>query len=133
MNANATNFPQVTIQPGRYSYAQPRYQDRHLELDFAMEMVCLDSNRLVLTRKEFELLALLVGNAGEIIPRETLLMRVWGYSKQIRTRTLDVHIRRLRKKLGNYAGLYIETIFGVGYRFQPFRERSEFFAGHAVA
>jgi DNA-binding response OmpR family regulator len=49
------------------------------------------------------------------------LLRVWGYSTQIRTRTLDVHIRRLRKKLGPYAETYIETIFGIGYRFQPYR------------
>jgi DNA-binding response OmpR family regulator len=48
-------------------------------------------------------------------------LRVWGYSNQIRTRTLDVHIRRLRKKLGEHSGTYIETIFSVGYRFQPFR------------
>ena len=77
----------------------------------------------MLTRKEFELLSLLVQNAGEIVPRDALLWRVWGYSDQIRTRTLDVHIRRLRKKLGSYSDRYIETIFGIGYRFQPFRAR----------
>jgi DNA-binding response OmpR family regulator len=75
---------------------------------------------MTLTRKEYDLLALLVQHAGEIIPREALLMRVWGYGAEIRTRTLDVHVRRLRKKLGGFAEQYIETIFGIGYRFQPF-------------
>src|SRR2546425_12180123 len=98
-----------------------RYQDPHLEVDFARASASLDARRIVLTRKEYELLSLLVQNAGEIIPREALLWRVWGYSAQIRTRTLDVHIRRLRKKLGGYSEQYIETIFGIGYRFQPFR------------
>jgi DNA-binding response OmpR family regulator len=89
-------------------------------MDFTQQAVILDSERVILTRKEYDLLALLVQHAGEIIPREALLMQVWGYSPEIRTRTLDVHVRRLRKKLGGYADQYIETIFGVGYRFQPF-------------
>jgi len=101
--------------------AVERYQDPHLEVDFARASAALDSRRMVLTRKEYELLSLLVQNAGEIIPREALLWRVCGYSTQIRTRTLDVHIRRLRKKLGGYSEQYIETIFGIGYRFQPYR------------
>jgi DNA-binding response OmpR family regulator len=112
--------------PGNASHS---YRDAHLEVDFNHKTVALDSGSLVLTRKEFELLALLVENAGEIIPREALLMRIWGYSKEIRTRTLDVHIRRLRRKLGSYSGQYIETIFGVGYRFQPFRAPQRFNAG----
>ncbi len=99
------------------------YRDSHLEVDFARTAALLDERRMVLTRKEFELLSLLVQNAGEIVPRDTLLWRIWGYSPQIRTRTLDVHIRRLRKKLGSYSDRYIETIFGIGYRFQPFRAR----------
>jgi len=98
-----------------------QYQDAHLVLDFQRKMAALDLERLRLTRKEYELLALLVQNAGDIVSREDLLMNVWGYNSQIRTRTLDVHIRRLRKKLGAYAELYIETIFGIGYRFQPYR------------
>src|SRR5690348_16900732 len=98
----------------------PTYRDEHLSLDFALQSVTLDSQRMVLTRKEYDLLALLVQHAGEIIPREALLLRVWGYGSEIRTRTLDVHVRRLRKKLGSYADQYIETIFGIGYRFQPF-------------
>jgi DNA-binding response OmpR family regulator len=96
------------------------YRDEHLCLDFDQQTAVLDSQRIVLTRKEYDLLALLVQHAGEIIPREALLLRVWGYGSEIRTRTLDVHVRRLRKKLGSYADQYIETIFGIGYRFQPF-------------
>jgi DNA-binding response OmpR family regulator len=98
------------------------YQDEHLEVHFERSAVYLDSREMVLTRKEYELLSLLVANAGEIVPRDALLMEVWGYSREIRTRTLDVHIRRLRKKLGPYSDRYIETIFGTGYRFQRFRE-----------
>lgn len=97
------------------------YQDAHLYLDFDGQAVRVDAQSLTLTRKEFELLALLVLNAGEIVPRGALLLRVWGYGAEIRTRTLDVHVRRLRRKLGPYAEQYIETIFGIGYRFQPYR------------
>ena len=105
------------------------YRDAHLEVDFDHKTVVLDSGHLVLTRKEVELLAMLVQHAGDIIPRETLLQRVWGYSREIRTRTLDVHTRRLRRKLGAYSGQYIETIFGIGYRFQPFRVTQHFVSG----
>jgi two-component system alkaline phosphatase synthesis response regulator PhoP len=117
------------------SLKQDRYQDPHLEVDFVRASATLDARRMVLTRKEYELLSLLVQNAGEIIPREALLWKIWGYSAQIRTRTLDVHIRRLRKKLGGYSDQYIETIFGIGYRFQPFRPQRSFqeFSVPAVA
>lgn len=102
------------------------YRDAHVELDYGAEALRVDARSVPLTRKEFELFSLLAQNAGEIIPREILLERVWGYGKDIRTRTLDVHIRRLRKKLGLYGDQYIETIFGVGYRFQPYRETRAF-------
>jgi DNA-binding response OmpR family regulator len=108
----------------------PTYQDEHLVLDFTTQLVMLDGIRMVLTRKEYELLSLLVHHAGEIIPRGTLLLRVWGYGAGIRTRTLDVHVRRLRKKMAPYAERYIETIFGIGYRFQPYRA-ARFFAAPA--
>jgi DNA-binding response OmpR family regulator len=96
------------------------YRDAHLTVDFQNQLATLDSRPMPLTKKEFDLLALLIGYAGDIVPREEQLMRVWGYSTEIRTRTLDVHIRHLRKKLGVYAGRYIETIFGIGHRFQPY-------------
>ena len=70
-----------------------------------------------LTRKERELLEFLSRHAGQVVGRQTLLTGVWGYSTEARTRTLDVHIRRLRKKLGTSCGT-IETIFGVGYRLE---------------
>jgi DNA-binding response OmpR family regulator len=105
------------------------YSDSHLTVDFARKLVTLDARSIQLTRKEYELLSTLVQNAGEVLTREHLLWQVWGYSNQIRTRTLDVHIRRLRKKLGSHADLCIETIFGVGYRFQPFRAARPQLAG----
>ena len=116
--------------PGNNHQVMP-YRDEHLSIDFDQQAASLDTERMILTRKEYDLLALLVQHAGEIIPREALLMQVWGYGAEIRTRTLDVHVRRLRKKLGGYADQYIETIFGIGYRFQPFHA-SRYFRGPMV-
>ena len=98
-----------------------RYQDLHLLVDFERETAHLDGAPLKLTAKAFSLLAFLARHPGQLVPRETLLMLVWGYGEDIRTRTLDVHVRRLRKSLGKYGTVYIETIFGVGYRFQPYK------------
>lgn len=100
--------------------SQNLYRDEHLAVDLERGEAQLDAREMVLTRKERELLFMLVSCAGEIIPRDEILMKVWGYSREIRTRTLDVHIRRLRKKLGRYGDQYIETVFGVGYRFQRY-------------
>lgn len=102
---------------------QSLYEDSHLNINFARRQVEVDGSAVTLTRKEYELLALLAHNAGEIVTREALLRQVWGYSDGVRTRTLDVHIRRVRKKLAPFTDRYIETIFGVGYRFQPYRQR----------
>jgi DNA-binding response OmpR family regulator len=102
-----------------HGQAQHLYEDQHLAVNFQAKHVVLDGHPMILRKKEYELLAMLVEYAGEVVARETLLDRIWGYNNQVRTRTLDVHIRRLRLKLGRYADRYIETIFGVGYRFQP--------------
>jgi DNA-binding response OmpR family regulator len=98
-----------------------RYQDSHLSVDFERETAHLDGAPMKLTAKAFSLLAFLARHPGQLVPRETLLMLIWGYGEEIRTRTLDVHVRRLRKSLGKYGTVYIETIFGVGYRFQPYK------------
>ena len=96
-----------------------RYEDAHLTVEFETGQVHLDGKPLRITRREFELLSLLVRYAGRPIDRRALLDMVWGYSCEVRTRTLDVHIRRLRIRLGAYGRQHIETIHGVGYCFQP--------------
>ena len=95
------------------------YCDAHLTIDFARRAVMLESRPVELTGKEFAMLALLAAHAGEILSREAMLSAVWGYSEQARTRTLDVHLARVRKKLGPLGHRYIETVFGSGCRFQP--------------
>jgi DNA-binding response OmpR family regulator len=95
------------------------YRDAHLTIDFELKTVALDSGALVLTSKEYDLLAFLAQHAGDILPREFLLSSVWGYNNQVRTRTLDVHLARVRRKLGALGSRYIETVFGAGCRFQP--------------
>ena len=97
----------------------PEYRDEHLSIDFTRGVVKVDSTTATFTRKQYELLRILVEHAGELIPRETLLQNVWGYSTEIRTRTLDVHLSLLRKKLAPYGDQYIERVFRVGCRFQP--------------
>jgi two-component system phosphate regulon response regulator PhoB len=96
------------------------YRDEHFAMDFEHRTAAVDSEKLILTHKEYELLSLLVRQAGRVIPRQELLSTVWGYGPEVHTRTLDVHVRRLRSKLGIHADRYIETIFGIGYRFQPY-------------
>lgn len=70
---------------------------------------------VTLTNKEFELLSLLLRNKGIVLTRATLMDRVWGFESERENRTLDVHIRTLRVKLGE-AGSYIETVRGIGYK-----------------
>ena len=70
---------------------------------------------VTLTNKEFELLCLLLRNKGIVLTRATLMDRVWGFESERENRTLDVHIRTLRVKLGE-AGSYFETVRGIGYK-----------------
>ena len=93
-----------------------RYEDERISIDFAdMRIVCEGAD-VKLTRKEFALLTYLIKSAGRVATRQNLLDNVWGYSYFGDTRTLDVHIRRLRQKMGD-CGSSIETVVGVGYRF----------------
>lgn len=93
-----------------------KYEDEKLTIDFEDMRVFCCGKEVKLTRKEFALLANLVKNAGRVATRQNLLDNVWGYSYFGDTRTLDVHIRRLRQKLEECSDC-IETVVGVGYRF----------------
>jgi len=84
-------------------------------VDTARYSVAVNDKEIPLTVKEFELLRLLLENIGHVFNREQLLERIWGYSFDGETRTVDVHIRSLRKKLEE-GGDLIETVRGVGYR-----------------
>ena len=92
------------------------YQGKHLQADFDAVAVSVDGTPIRLTRREFELLKYLVENRNRVLSRDRLLERVWGYDHLIETRSVDVHIGRLRAKLGP-AGDQIETVVGLGYRF----------------
>jgi len=93
-----------------------RYEDGRLTIDFEDVRASCDGGAVKLTNKEFSLLATLARKRGRVLTRQQLLDQVWGYSYYGDARTLDVHIRRLRQKLGA-CGDCIETVVGVGYRF----------------
>ncbi|MCA1564277.1 MAG: response regulator transcription factor [Acidobacteria bacterium] len=94
----------------------PGYDDERLTIDFADMRVTCDGAPVKLTRKEFALLEMLSKTGNRVATRQHILDNVWGYEYYGDTRTLDVHIRRLRQKLG-LCGNCIETVVGVGYRF----------------
>jgi two-component system alkaline phosphatase synthesis response regulator PhoP len=88
-----------------------------LEIDVEKFEVKVDSKKKFFPRKEFQLLYFLAQNPGKVINRETLLKEIWGNDVFVIDRTIDVHIRKIREKLGKHSEL-IETIKGVGYRFK---------------
>jgi len=95
---------------------QAIYQGNHLNADFDAVAIAVDGEAVRLTRREFELLRYLVQNKNRVVSRDRLLERVWGYDRLVETRSVDVHVGRLRNKLGE-AGRQIETVVGLGYRF----------------
>jgi two-component system alkaline phosphatase synthesis response regulator PhoP len=95
---------------------QGRYQGARLMADFEAVAIAVDGAPVRLTRREFELLQYLVQNKNRVVSRDRLLERVWGYERFVETRSVDVHVGRLRNKLRT-AGQQIETVVGLGYRF----------------
>ena len=93
------------------------WQLGELTIDGALRRVFWESREILLTYKEYELLTYLIANRKRVVPREELLDRLWDYTADVETRTLDIHIRTLRQKLGDEGGGHIRTIRSVGYRF----------------
>jgi two-component system alkaline phosphatase synthesis response regulator PhoP len=100
--------------------SDPPFDDGTLLINFDDMRVLCTGGEVKLTRKEFALLTTLVKNQNRVATRQRLLDEVWGQDYYGDTRTLDVHVRRLRQKLGECA-VYIETVVGVGYRFNAGR------------
>jgi len=92
--------------------------DPPLALDFEARRVTVEGRDVALTRREFDLLADLLRHRGRVRTRERLLEQVWGYDYPGETRTVDVHVRRLRQKLGPEIEPRLETVVGVGYRWR---------------
>ncbi|MFA6469773.1 MAG: response regulator transcription factor [Bacteroidota bacterium] len=86
-----------------------------LEINRSRYKVFVNKKEVFFPKKEFEVLSFLVKNAGKVVTRETLLSQIWGSDVYVIDRTVDVHIRKIREKLGVKAD-YIDTIKGVGYR-----------------
>ena len=89
-----------------------------LVIDIGKYEISLGGRRVILTYKEYQLLVLLATNPGRVYTRDELLRQVWGYDYFGGTRTVDVHIRRLRSKIESANRSFIETIWHVGYRFK---------------
>lgn len=107
----------VLRRSGSDRVGEPIYDDGTLFIDFEKFEVRCQGNWVKLTRKEFMLLKLLAQSNGRVLTRDYLLNNIWEIEHYTDTRTVDVHIRRLRQKLG--VERYIETLVGIGYRFVP--------------
>lgn len=82
----------------------------------------VDNNEIYLTKKEFELMEFFMNNHNQVLSREILLEKIWGYDASIDTRAIDMTIQRLRKKMGKY-GKYIKSLYGIGYKLEVTDEK----------
>lgn len=99
---------------GKEEAAQSKIQINDLSIDRETYLVTKGSEQIVLAKKEFELLFLLASKPGKVFSRDLILELIWGNDVVVINRTIDVHIRKLREKLGEE---YIQTVKGVGYKF----------------
>ena len=101
---------------GQETQDENEYKVGNIFLQVDTREVTVHGEPVDLTRKEFDLLHIFMQNMGKVLTREVLLQKVWGYEYEGETRTVDVHIRHLRRKLGPEGETRIETIHGVGYK-----------------
>ena len=104
----------------RYKYSTNEKEEvlkaNDIQVNINKHTVTKNGEEVELTLKEFQILKLLIENRGNVLTRTFLLDKIWGYDYYGETRTLDVHIRHLRKKIGDDDAQFIETIRGVGYK-----------------
>ncbi|AGK97293.1 winged helix-turn-helix domain-containing protein [Clostridium pasteurianum] len=107
------------LRRAKTQYHDDTYAIADINIDFQKHEVIKQNKKVELTLKEFELLQILIKNKGRVMTRDFLLDKVWGYEYMGETRTVDVHIRHLRQKIedDDKNPKYIETIRGIGYRF----------------
>lgn len=100
---------------GRSPAKEQVFGSKSITIDRRRYVVLIEGQERSLPKKEFELLALLVSEPGKVFTRGTILSQVWGSDVVVGDRTIDVHIRKLREKLGDH---YFKTVKGVGYKFE---------------
>jgi DNA-binding response OmpR family regulator len=95
---------------------------KKIEINSSSRRILVDGEEIKLTNKEYRILVYFIENKDIVISREKLLENIWGYDFMGESRTIDVHVKELRKKMGDFNGNLIETIWSVGYRFNYDRE-----------
>jgi two-component system, OmpR family, alkaline phosphatase synthesis response regulator PhoP len=102
--------------PDKSVQAEGYIKFKNLEIDSIAHTVKINSEEIFFPKKEFQLLHFLLSNRGKVLSREILLNQIWGENVYVVDRTIDVHVAKVREKLGDYAE-FLETIKGLGYRF----------------
>ncbi|MFO7815923.1 MAG: response regulator transcription factor [Halanaerobiales bacterium] len=102
------------------------FENLKMKIDIGKYLVYVNNQKLSLTPKEFKLLAYLARNEEQVFTREQLLENIWGFKNLSETRTIDEHIKRIRKKLSAADIIYqpIKTVWGVGYKFSSRKEKN---------
>ena len=108
------------LRRGRMTEEEAGYDDGYLRIDERALRVYVQGQEVKLAKKELELLQMLVRNSPAVVPRDRILSEVWHAAEDVETRTIDAHIRNLRKKIGKER---IETVVGFGYRYERPLER----------